>query len=292
MQASSSPAMTITTATCIADAFVTARLQGRALTDFPGPIPADLAAGYACQDLAIARWPDRLVGWKVGYIAPAKRDASGDDRVTGPVFGNALWPDAMGTCNEFPIFIGGFAAVEAEYVFRLAADAPPHQTEWTAEEAAALVGALHIGVETAGSPLATINVLGPSVVAADFGNNAGLILGAQIVDWQSFAASELICETRINGIGVGTGGAASIAGGLLGALAFALGRCARRGHALRAGCLVTTGAATGIHDIRLGDTACIDFGRWGSIQCRPVAAQSRVATSSEVSAAIAGANSR
>ena len=34
-----------------------------------------------------------------------------------------------------------------------------------------------MGVEMAGSPLATINELGPTVVAADFGNNNGLILG-------------------------------------------------------------------------------------------------------------------
>ncbi len=146
---------------------------------------------------------------------------------------------------------------------------------WTPQEAAALVGSLHIGVEAAGSPLASINELGPQVVASDFGNNAGLILGAEIAGWSTVAESDLHCETWIEQRLVGTGGAASIAGGLLGALAFALGRCARRGMPLRAGALVTTGAATGIHDIRIGERARICFGGYGEIACHAVAMQPR-----------------
>jgi len=259
-------------AEAIAARFVAARLQGRALDAFPGALPVDLAAGYAIQDAAITLWPDRVVGWKVGFIAPARRDTSGEDRVSGPIFSQAVWPDQPGHCVDFPIFVGGFAAVEAEYVFRLATDAPADKWDWTPEEAAGLIAAMHIGVETAGSPLATINALGPTVVASDFGNNAGLILGAEIPAWTTLADDELQCATWIEDRCVGRGGTASIPGGVLGALAFVLGRCARRGLPLRAGQLVTTGAATGIHDIRAGEIARIDFGRLGAIRCRAVTA--------------------
>ncbi len=267
-----------TAAGAAANAFVHARLYAEALTRFPGTVPADLTSGYACQDEAIARWPYPIVGWKVGFIAMDRRDASGEDRVTGPVFANALWSDQPGSCIDFPVFVGGFAAVEAEYVFRLSSDAPANKTSWTVDEAAAIVDTLHIGVETAGSPLATINELGPTVVAADFGNNAGLILGREIPNWRQQPDSELQCETWIEDRLVGRGGAASIPGGLLGALAFALGRCARRGLPLHKGDLVTTGAATGIHDIRVGEAARISFGSWGDILCRAVAAQPRSAS--------------
>jgi 2-keto-4-pentenoate hydratase len=263
-------------ADAIAAAFVRARRAARALDRFPGgEPPATLAAGYAIQDRAIARWPEHVVGWKVGYIAPERRDASHEDRVTGPIFADALWHDVPGAELEFPVFERGFAAVEAEYVFRLGADAPPQQLDWEPEQAAALVDALHVGVETAGSPLATINLLGPTVVAADFGNNAGLVLGREIPDWRRQPEHALHCETWIDEICVGRGGASSIPGGLLGALAFALGRCARRGLPMRAGALITTGAATGIHDIVAGQRASVRFGPWGEIRCRAVAAQAR-----------------
>ena len=270
-----SPSHTSTTSSRseqIASRFVLARRNAQALAGFPGEIPATLAEAYASQDAAIRLWPDRVVGWKVGFIAPERRDASGEDRVTGPIFERALWIDRAGEETLVPVFVGGFAAVEAEYVFRLAVDAPADRIEWTPHDAAALVGALHIGVETAGSPLATINVLGPTVVATDFGNNAGLILGREIENWRALPESAMQCETWIEGICVGRGGAGSIPGGLLGALAFALGRCARRGLPMRAGTLITTGAATGIHDIRVGERASVRFGPWGEVLCRAVAA--------------------
>jgi len=254
----------------IAEAFVQARLAGRALGAYPGRVPADLEGGYACQDAAIALWPDRVIGWKVGYIASNRRDASGDDRLVGPIFGAMLRTAHPGTITEFPVFDGGFAAVEAEYVVRLGADAPPGKRDWTAGEAAALAGALHVGIETAGSPLATINQLGPTVVASDFGNNAGLILGPEIADWRGPALESLRCETWIDNRCVGRGGAAALEGGPMGALAFALARLARRGRPLRAGDLVSTGAATGIHDIRAGESARVDFGAAGTLHCRAV----------------------
>lgn len=255
----------------IATRFVAARRAAVALPDYPGVLPPSIDFGYRCQDAAISLWPDPVAGWKVGFIAPERRESGGDERLVGPIFANAVY-GAGGDVIDVPVFVGGFAAVEAEYVFRLGADAPDGKTDWTIAEAAALADALHVGVELAGSPLATINELGPAVVVSDFGNNAGLILGAAIADWRQRDAAELVCSVAVDGREVGRGGATSIAGGPLAALAFALSRNARRGRPLRAGDLVTTGAATGIHDIVAGEAALIDFGVYGRIACRAVPA--------------------
>lgn len=149
------------------------------------------------QDLAIARWDDAVVGWKVGYIAPERRDASGDERLLGPVFARHLW-NATGGIVDIPVFsgAGGFAAVEAEYVLELQVDAPADKIDWTPDEAAALPARLFIGVEVASSPLATINVLGPRVVVSDFGNNNGLVLGTEIVDWARLDEAGLLARYR------------------------------------------------------------------------------------------------
>ncbi len=255
----------------IADSFVEARARGGSLPDFPGSIPADLVAAYQVQDLAIARWPDRVVGWKVGFIAAERRDSSGDDRLLGPIFSAGLL-DATGGNVAFPVFSGGFAAVEAEYVLRLHADAPDGKTDWTPEEAARVPAALHIGVEVASSPLATINVLGPRVVVSDFGNNNGLILGREIPDWLAIPEAELTCHTFIEERLVGSGGATTLPGGLRVAFAFALSRSAKRGRPLKAGDLIATGNATGIHDIRVGESARISFAGYGDITCQAQAA--------------------
>ncbi len=258
-------------AEAIAHAFVQARQAGQSLPDFPGTIPPDLVSAYQVQDLAIAQWPDTVVGWKVGYIAAERRDASGDERLLGPIYARQLW-NATGAIVEFPVFDGGFAAVEAEYVLRLEQDAPADQLHYTPEQAAAIASTLLLGVEIASSPLATINQLGPRVVVSDFGNNNGLILGPQVPDWLALDEDGLRVETFIEGTRVGTGGAQLLPGGLRAAFAFALGRSAQRGRPLKQGDLIATGNATGIHDIRIGQQALVRFEGYFDIPCRAIAA--------------------
>lgn len=252
----------------IAREFTTARREARSLPDFPGDIPPALAASYAVQEEAIAQWGETPVGWKVGRIAPALQDELGEARVSGPVFARNLWIARPGEVLEFPVFEGGFAAVEGEFIYRLGADAPAGKTQWTAQEALDLADGLFVGVETAGSPLATINILGPLVVASDFGNNWGLILGQAVEGWRDRPFDSLTCETFIDGQRVGSGSAADLPDGPAEALAWLLGHCAARGRPLKAGDLVTTGAVTGVHDIAAGQTARIDFGTFGEILCR------------------------
>ena len=262
----------------VAEDFVRARLGAKALFDFPGTVPTTLNTAYAYQDRAIALWPDTVAGWKVGRIAAPWLERMGEDRLVGPIFRRGIRlapPDAQ---VEFPVFQGGFAAVEAEFVFRLAADAESDKIHWTIEEAARLVSGLHVGIEAAGSPLAVINELGPAVVVSDFGNNAGLLLGPAIPDWRNRTFDSLTCETVIDGNSVGRGGATSLPGGPLAAVAFALGRCARRGLPMKSGYVISTGAATGIHDIRIGQTARVKFAGVGELLCRAVPAAKSVRT--------------
>ena len=247
--------------------FVRARRAAGALTKYPGGQPTDLDAAYRCQDEAIALWDDTIVGWKVGWIPEPLSDKFGSQRLVGPIFKRGLQRANGSASLNAPVFAQGFAAVEAEFVFQLARDAPAHVTEWTAETARRFVRAMYIGIEIASSPLQDINDYGPAVVASDFGNNAGLLLGAEISDWQTRSLESLNCETRIDGKVVGRGGAATVSGGPLAALAFAMSCNARRGRSLRTGELVSTGAATGVHVIGAGQAAEVVFSGIGSLRC-------------------------
>ncbi|MDB6091321.1 MAG: 2-keto-4-pentenoate hydratase [Gammaproteobacteria bacterium] len=262
----------------VAEQFVRARLDAAALTDFPGRVPSTLNAAYAYQDRAIALWPDNVAGWKVGRIGPPWLERVGEDRFVGPIFRRAIRLAPPGQLVEFPAFTGGFAAIEAEFVFRLAADAQADKTHWTRTEAAQLVAALHVGIEILGSPLASISELGPVVVVSDFGNNAGLLLGPAIPDWRARALESLTCEVLVEEVSAGRGGALSLPGGPLAGLAFALGRCARRGLPLKAGYVISTGATTGIHAIRSGQSARVRFDGVAELLCKSVPAVKGIRT--------------
>jgi len=254
-------------AEAIAQRFVTARLDAVALPEFPGELPPDLASAYAVQDCAIDMWPDQVAGWKVGKIPPDHEVKLGAKSLAGPIFKKDVQISAPGSLVEFGMFVGGFSAVEAEFVFEIGQDAPVGKTSWTTTDAVAIVKRMLVGVETAGSPLKTINIIGPKAVVSDFGNNAGMILGPEVSNWVERSPADLVSETFIYGKSVGRGSAANIVGGPLEALRFLAELCGKRRHPLKAGMLVSTGATTGIHEISPGEIARVEFKGIGAIQC-------------------------
>ena len=257
----------------IAVSFVAARRQARPLAAFPGTPPNRLASAYRIQDFAIDLWGERVGGWKVGRIPVALEEGLGIDRLAGPIFESAIhWPED-GTVLEMPMFVGGFAAIEAEFVAVIERDSPVNQLTWSLEEALAMIGDLRIGMEIASSPLATINELGPAVVVSDFGNNFGLIVGPSINNWRSRSLESMHSSASIDQHDVGTGGAFNLTGGFIRSVQFLLELAARRNRPLRAGDVVATGQTTGIHDVRVGQVGRVDFGDDGSLGARMLAAK-------------------
>ena len=249
-----------------ATTLIAARTEKRGLPAFPGEIPSSVDEAYTIQDHAIEHWPHAIAGWKVGYIAPDKQTPGGDTRLVGPIWDHQLVRDADAE-PEMSIFADGFAAVEAELVLELGADQPQRDEPWSPEEVHTIPTRLFGGIEIASSPIPSINDLGPSVVAADFGNNNGLIIGPEIADWTSIDLKAIPVTTTIDGDEIGTGTPANLPGGIADSFAQALTIMARRGRPLKAGDLVATGALTGIHDVRPGQHTTVTFGTLPPVRC-------------------------
>ncbi len=250
----------------IASRFVTARQSATALPDYPGAIPASMADSYRIQDAALKAWKQPLAGWKIARVHPDFQAAHGE-RMSGPIFANTL-QESTGETLIYPIFNGGFGAVEAEYVLRIDHDADPAKTEYSEEEALRLCDALFAGVEVAGSPFPGINSHGPTVTASDFGNNFGEILGPKLIEIDSDttldafspdALKNLKAQTEIDGQVVGEGGLFVMPGGPFKALAWLAGHLAERGRPLTRGLLISTGQTTGVHQIFAGQESVITF---------------------------------
>lgn len=255
----------------IVSAFRAARVAALPLAPFPGQVPPTLAEAYDVQDAAIPVFPDRVRGWKIAGILPEFRDALGAPRLAGPVFEKAIRiSDGQGAV-EFPVFPGGFAAVEAEFIFLLGRDILPGEA-LDRDSLLAAIASMHAGVETAGSPFAGINDLGPLAVISDFGNNNGIIVGPEMPGWRDAPLESLTSATRINDTVVGTGSAAKVAGGPMAALEFLIGNLGSRGITLHAGDYVSTGMTTGIHHVVAGDLAVFDFAGGIRIASRAIAA--------------------
>lgn len=246
----------------IASAFVAARRSGEAISPYPGRPPHDLASAYAIQDCAISLWERDIGGWKVGRIHPPRDGELGADRLVGPAFSDAIM--AADPVVPFPVFHGGFAAAEAEFMLRLAPTGGPLPR--TPEEAMAWVDEVRIGIEIASSPYARINADGPCVTISDHGNNAGLLLGASVprAQWDQLDAVEV--TLAIDGVEAGRATTATMLDGPFGAVAFLLDNLGRRGFAPKAGWWVSSGAITGVHAVTPGAKVIAGFSALGSVE--------------------------
>jgi 2-keto-4-pentenoate hydratase len=214
-------------AAVIAGHFLDARRLAAGLPDYPGALPETLEEAYAIQDQAIRGLGKTIIGWKIGRILPPLSDRFGVDRLAGPIFASQV--ALGGHTPEMPVFAAGFAAGEAEYLLRIGQAPPPGQTQFTLDEVAELIDAVHVGIEVASSPLGAINQIGPVAVISDFGNNNGLVIGPA---------------------------------------RFLFELAARSGIALRPGQWISSGAVTGVHDARPGQLVEARFAPDLVVRCR------------------------
>lgn len=247
----------------IAGAFVAARRSMTAISEFPGQPPVDLAGAYAIQDCALALWDRPLGGWKVGRINPPRDAVLGASRLVGPAFRDMI-VTAGDEVPRVPVFHGGFAAVEAEFMLRLAPQDGPLPT--TPAAAMAWIDAVRIGIEVASSPYARINADGPCVTISDHGNNAGLVLGCSVPRdaWTVLDTVEVSID--IDGLEAGRATTATMLDGPFGAAAFLIANLAARGIALEPGWWISSGAITGVHEVAPGSSVTACFAGLGTVE--------------------------
>ncbi|WP_213981354.1 2-keto-4-pentenoate hydratase [Sphingomonas sp. dw_22] len=248
----------------IAQAFVAARQAGDALPDYPGELPETLDQAYAIQKRAIALFGGRIVGWKVGRIPDALVGRFGTDRLAGPIFAGSV-VDSPDGVPEMPIFADGFGAAEAEFLLRIGSLPARFDRAWTNAEVMEFVDAIHVGIEIASSPFAGINDYGPAITVSDFGNNNGLVVGAAVppnVDFLGWPVA-----LTIDGEVAGTGTAGEMLDGPFGAVRFLFELAASRHLPLAPGQWISTGAVTGVHQVRVGAGVEARFGQDMRVRC-------------------------
>ena len=252
---------------------VGARLSAQPLPDFPGRLPVTLEQAYAIQSASVGRWPDEVAAWKVARLSATDRALFRTERLAGPVFKSSVRIVEPGSCAAMAVYKGGFAAIEAEYALELGIAVPPTDKDYSDTELADLVSAVYGAAEIASSPMAQVNELGPMSVISDFGANGGLVVGPEITGWRSLGRGSLSASVAVDDRIVGEATPEPIGQDALQALRFLIGLSASRGIELPEGVLISTGALTGVHDVRVGSTARVDFGSVGAFEVKfePVA---------------------
>lgn len=233
----------------IAKAFLSARAKKTPLTLYPGAMPETMGEAYAIQDAAIGFDGRTVGGWKVGRIPAELVDRYGDNRLAGPIFTDEIFDGSTGERPLMAVYAEGFAAAEAEVLLCLG---DVGTRDYDIETVKDCITEVRTGIEIASSPFQAINKYGPAVTASDYGNNKGLILGPAIPDWRTADLIRMPVEFSIDDAPAGAATMETMLDGPFGSALFLIRTLRTRGIAIPAGTWVSTGAITGIHEIRPG----------------------------------------
>ncbi len=246
---------------------VGAARRTRAWVDRLPPFAAAMSIddAYAIQ-AAVARASGRVpAGWKIGATSASTQALLG---TPAPIFGR-MFAD---TIVRSPAVISGqradIAIVEAEFAFTMGRTLEPtaagHSTDAVLAATATMCPALeYIGsvfVATPGRPITDIIV--------DNSGHGGLVTGDVTTDWSPAELPAQPVRLEVNGHTVAAGDGSAVLGNPVTCLVWLANELSRRGIALRAGEIVTTGTCTGAQRVDRDAAIRGDFGRFGEVVLR------------------------
>lgn len=253
------------TSSAISEKLIAARKTCTPLAEFPGTLPDTPKEAYQVQDQCISGWDDELVGWKVAGLKAELHDEFKAKRQSGPVFKKNLQISNGEDHILAPVYAQGFAAIEAEFVILLGDVSSLPTSNLTEQDAIKAIDKVFMGIEIASSPMKNTHSYGTLSPISDFGNNNGVIVGPEIKNWQEIDLSTINVSVKIGGEEVGKANTKPSLDGPLGAVTYLIEHLAQRGHDIKPGTYISSGAITGAHQADVNIASEVTFEGIGTI---------------------------
>ncbi len=257
-------AQTSTPTDAAAQLLIDARIQNKLITLPDSLSPSDLSEGYQIQDRIIETIGTPLIGWKVAITSDELMQKAGvTEPVSGPLFQKWLSTSPHKITDGEPTLYG----VEFEIAFKMASDLPPRDTPYTQQEVMAAVESMHLAIEPVGTRYNEGPVKsGVFRFAADHGGNYSFIHGPAIADWQSIDLASIQVTAYFDDQQQAQALGSNVLGSPLHSLTWLANQLISRGHQLKAGQWVTTGAVVGPLPVKPPVQIRGDFGELGSLR--------------------------
>jgi 2-keto-4-pentenoate hydratase len=228
--------------------------------------PASVEGGYAIQDAVTAKVGLKVIGRKIGCTAVAQQKFLG---VEEPFLGRMFAETSHKSGVSLPGNRFAMRGIEGEFAFRLSKGLPARATPYSRDEVAA-VAELHPAIEivcTRFQDWRGPNVGAPSIVA-DNGAHGAFIEGPAAQGWRGLDLAKHRMTLTVDGKQIAEGTGSEVLGHPLEALAWAANACAKRGHPLKAGDIVSTGTCVGFHPVGPGAHVLVDLDSLGKVELR------------------------
>lgn len=227
--------------------------------------PDSLDEAYAIQDFVIAGLladhGGQSVGWKVGCTNAAAQQLLG---LGIPFYGRLLSPfvhDSPATLDADRFHM---RCVEAEFAVEIGRDFLAGDAPFSRADVADRIRAVLPAIEIVDTRFTDWRQVGATWLVADNGSTGHWVRGHAVASWRGPDLAGHQIALRVNGQVKRQGVGVNVLGHPFEAVRFLANDLARRGRALRAGDIVSTGTAIEVYFAQAGDRIEADFGRLGT----------------------------
>ncbi len=226
--------------------------------------PDSLDEAYAVQDFVIAGLladhGGQAVGWKIGCTNRTAQQLLG---LGGPFHGRLLSPFVHESPATLDASCFHMRCVEAEFAVEIGRDFLPRDAPFDRANVADRIRAVLPAIEIVDTRFVDWRRVGATWLVADNGSAGQWVRGDAVVDWPDLDLAGQGVILRVNGRVEREGSGANVMGHPFEAVRFLANSLARRGRALRAGDIVSTGTAIEVYYAQTGDRIEADFGELG-----------------------------
>lgn len=222
--------------------------------------PNTLDEGYAIQEAMLDIVQQPAIGWKIAATSAAGQKHIG---VTEPLAGRLFRDFLLADGARRPIERNHMRVAEAEFAFTMARDLPPRGKDYGQAEVMDAVAAMHLAIEIPDARYEVFDTIGAPSICADCAFHAWFVLGPEVKDWRKLDLSRQPVRAFKQDAVVAEGSGANALGDPRIALTWIANHLNRRGLALKAGEVITTGTCVKPVDVAAGDTVVMDYGALG-----------------------------
>ncbi|MDY0870857.1 2-keto-4-pentenoate hydratase [Dongia rigui] len=224
--------------------------------------PATLDEGYAVQAAMVGLAGQAMFGWKIAATSAAGQKHIGvTEPLAGRLFKDFVLPDGA----SLPAAPLQMLVVEAEFAFRMRDDLPQRAATYDVDEVRAAVADLYLAIEIPDARFEPFDTIGPAQIAADDAFAAWFVLGPKVTDWATRDLPSQPVRVFKNGVVAAEGTGANALGDPSVALTWLANERAKRGPALKAGDVITTGTCITPLTIAAGDAIVAEFPGLGRV---------------------------
>ncbi|MDB5990965.1 MAG: 2-keto-4-pentenoate hydratase [Herbaspirillum sp.] len=203
----------------------------------PALMPDNADDAYAIQHFIIDQCEARIGGWKVG-----SKSVDGPAHCAPLPQQGIYKPGAIIDRDNYPVL-----GIELEIFFGFNRGFMPGVAEISEQEVMQSIGTIGASIEIVSSRIAGWPKAPPLAMLADLQSHGALIVGEQIAYRDDFPFQNPIVHLNVDGKDIFKGPGVNPAGDPRRLLCWLVNHCNRRGIAIPAGAVITTGSYTGMH---------------------------------------------